>query len=140
MPLGEVIGEIIIRLILEIVLYGIAYWTGFIFLKAVTLGTIRLAPFTTMDEKNRSKRKQKWYQSDWDIWLHRPMQGKSLKANFTLIVGILVWVVVGCGIYFGTRENQSANKPRRTTPISHFVSMTSPHYNPNPVIDARLRW
>jgi hypothetical protein len=103
MPLGEVIGEIIIRPILEIVLNGIAYWTGFILLKTVTFGTIRLAPFTTMNDKNRSKRKQKWYQSDWDIWLHRPMQGRSLKAECTLIVGILVWVIVGCGVYFETR-------------------------------------
>ena len=119
MPLGEVIGEIIIRPILEIVLYGIAYWTGFIFLKTVTFGTIRLAPFTTMNEKNRSKRKQKWYQSDWDIWLHRPMQGRSLKAECTLIVGLLVWAVVGCSIYFGTRQNnQSANKTLHPTAIS----------------------
>lgn len=101
MPLGEVIGELILRPILEVVVYGIAYWTGFAFLKAATFGSIRLAPLTTIYEKNRSK--QKWYQADWSIWLHRPMQGRVLKAECTLIVGILVWTVVGFSIYFGTR-------------------------------------
>lgn len=67
MPLGEIIGEIILRPILEVVLYGILYWTGFVFLKAFTFGTIRLAPFTTMHEKSRSKQKRKWYQDDWSI-------------------------------------------------------------------------
>lgn len=112
MPLGEIIGEIVIRPILEIVLYGIGYWTGAVFLKTVTFGRIRLAPFSTMDEKNRSKKKQKWYQSDWDIWLRRPMQGRSLKAECTLIVGILVWVIVGCGIYFATRESEPSARSR----------------------------
>lgn len=63
---------------------------------------------TTMNEKIRSKKKQKWYQSDWDIWLRRPMQGRSLKAQCTLIVGILVWVILGCSMYFRTRENESS--------------------------------
>lgn len=103
MPIGEAIGEIIIRLILEIVLYGITYWTGFVFLKMVTFGAIRIAPLTTIDEKNRSKKKQKWYQCDWNIWLHRPMQGRALKAGCSLIVGFLVWVIVGFCIYLGTR-------------------------------------
>lgn len=141
MPIGEVTGELIIRPLLEIVLYGLAYWTGFVFLKTITFGTIRLAPLMTIEERNRSKRKQKWYQSDWNIWLHRPMQGRFLKAECTLIVGILVWVAVGCGIYFTNRDNEAtANKPHRATTTSRSVAMISPDYNPNPVIDARPRW
>ena len=122
MPLGEVIGEIIVRPILEIVLCGIAYWTGFVFLKSVTFGAIRLAPFATIDERNRSERKQKWYQVDWNIWLHRPMQGRFLKAEWTVLVGILVLVAAGCCIYFGTRENQSTtNKSSLPTVHQPFI-------------------
>ena len=80
MPLGDVIGEAILRAIVELVLYGLTYWTGFLLLKAVTLGAIRLAPLTSIEEKNRSKKK--WHQIDWSIWLHRPMQGRALKARF----------------------------------------------------------
>jgi hypothetical protein len=80
-----------------------------------------------MDEKNRSKKKQKWYQSDWDIWLRRPMQGRSLKAECTLIVGILVWVIVGCCVYFGTREKQlSANKSLHPTAVSVLFEFELP--------------
>ena len=104
MPVGEAIGEMILRPIFEIVCYGLFYWTGFVVLKIVTMGTIRLAPFSTIQEKNRSKKKR--YQIDWSIWLHRPMQGRSLKAEYTCLVGILVWVGIGFGIYLGTRENQ----------------------------------
>ncbi|RJR44162.1 MAG: hypothetical protein C4576_13325 [Desulfobacteraceae bacterium] len=110
MPIGEIIGEMILRPILELVLYGLSYWTGFVVLKTVSIGTIRLAPLLTIQEKNRGKRK--WYQVDWGIWLHRPMQGRALKAECTCLVGLLVWVAVGFGIYLGTREDKAtANKP-----------------------------
>jgi hypothetical protein len=108
MPVGEFIGEIILRPIFEIVLYGLSYWTGFLCLKALSFGSIRLAPLTTIDEKNRKKKK--WHQIDWSIWLHRPMQGKALKAEYTCLDGMLVWVVVGCGIYFSMSKEQSAAK------------------------------
>ena len=108
MPVGEFIGEIILRPIFEIVLYGLSYWTGFLFLKALSFGSIRLAPITTIDEKNRKKKK--WYQIDWSIWLHRPMQGRALKAEYTCLVGMLVWIAVGCGIYFAMSKEQSAAK------------------------------
>jgi hypothetical protein len=32
------------------------------------------------------------------------------------------------------------NKPHRATTTSRSVSMVSPDYHPNPVIDARSRW
>lgn len=114
MPVGEVIGELILRPIFELVFYGLSYSTGYLVLKAVSIGSIRLAPLTTIQEKNRSKRK--WYQIDWSIWLHRPMQGRALKAECTCLVGILVWVAIGFGIYFGTRENPAANKASILTP------------------------
>jgi hypothetical protein len=70
----------------------------------MTLGTLRLAPLTSIEEKNRSKRR--WQQIDWSIWLHRPMQGRMLKAECTCFTGILIWVAIGFGIYLGTREDK----------------------------------
>lgn len=101
MPVGEFIGEVILRPILELVLYGLSYWTGYLLLKTISFGGIRLAPLATIAEKNRSKKK--WHQIDWGIWLHRPMQGRALKAECTCFVGMLSWFAAGFLIYFGTR-------------------------------------
>ncbi len=102
MPVGEIIGEVIFRSILELVFYGLSYWTGFLFLKGISFGSIKLAPLSTIEEKNRSKKK--WHQIDWSIWIHRPMQGRALKAECACLVGMLIWTAVGFGIYLGTRE------------------------------------
>jgi hypothetical protein len=102
MPLGEVIGEAILRPILELLFYGLTYLTGFLLLKAVTLGAIRLAPLASISEKNRSKRK--WHQIDWSIWLHRPRHARALKAECTCLVGMMVLAAVGIGIYLATRD------------------------------------
>lgn len=102
MPIGEFIGEIILRPIFEIVFYGISYWTGYMALKALSCGRIRLAPLMTIFEKNRNKKK--WYQIDWSIWLHHPMQRRSLKAECTCLIGMLVWVAVGLGILLATHK------------------------------------
>jgi hypothetical protein len=138
MPLGEVIGEIILLPILELVFYGLTYWTGFLLLKTATFGAVRLAPLTSIEEKNRSKKK--WYQIDWSIWLHRPMQGRALKAEFTCLVGMLVMAAVGFGIYFATRDNEpTANKKRRAISTSRSVSMSTCYYNLNPIIEVLSR-
>jgi hypothetical protein len=114
MPLGDIIGEVILRPILELVFYGLTYWTGFLLLKAVTLGSIRLAPLTSIKEKNRSKKK--WHQIDWSIWLHRPLQGRALKAECTCLVGMMALAAVGFGIYFATRDIEpTANKTLHPT-------------------------
>ena len=98
MPLGEIVGEIILRPIIELFFYGVCYCIGSITLKICTLGTIRLAPLTSVYEKNRDK--EKWHQMDWSIWLSRPMKGKVLKAECTCLVGLLVLVTIGVAIYF----------------------------------------
>jgi|GEM_PF-1365963 len=127
MPLGEAIGELVLRPILELVLYGLSYWTGFLLLKVVTFGAIRLAPLTSIEERNRSKRK--WNQLDWSIWLHRPMQGRALKAECTCLVGILLWVAVGFGIYVVTRDDeQTVNRPPRQTAARSLVSAAMPDH------------
>ena len=89
MPLGELIGEVLLRGVLEIVVCGIGYWTGFIFLKAVSFGRLRLAPLGTYGDRNRKERK--WYQNT-SIWLHRPMQGRALKAEFTIFIGLMIYL------------------------------------------------
>jgi hypothetical protein len=99
MPLEEIIGELILRPILELVVYGVFYWTGYLFLKGSSFGTIRLAPLSTTVEGHKTK----WYQIDWSLWVHRPRQGKALKAECTCLVGLVIWLAVGYGIYLGTR-------------------------------------
>ena len=89
MPLGELIGEFLLRGILELVFYGLCYWTGFIFLKVVSAGQLRLAPLSSYGDSNRNERK--WYQFT-SIWLHRPMRGRALKADCTILVGALIWL------------------------------------------------
>lgn len=101
MPAGEFIAEVVLRSILELFLYGITYWVGYLFLKMITLGSIRLAPLTTITEKNRTKKR--WNQIDWSIWLHQPLQGRALKAEFVCCVGFLIGIATGLLIYFGTR-------------------------------------
>ena len=101
MPLGEAIGELILRPIFELLFYGASYWTGFVVLKVLSAGTLRLAPLLTIHEKNRGKKKRR--KIDWSIWLHRPMQGRALKADVTCLAGMLVWVMIGVGIYLVTR-------------------------------------
>lgn len=55
MPIGELIAETGIRILFEIILYGFLYWTGYILLSALTFGRLPLAPFSTIDDRNRKK-------------------------------------------------------------------------------------
>jgi hypothetical protein len=110
MPLGEFIAEIGLRIVFEVVFYGLAYWTGFIALKILSLGTLNLAPLMTIDERNN--------RIDWSIWLHRPTRKRALKAEITCVAGILCWVAVGFGIYFATRKTDKIANPDRQATVS----------------------
>jgi hypothetical protein len=96
MPVGEFIAEIGLRFVLEVVFYGIFYWIGFAVIKAASFGSARLAPLSTIEEKNRRKKGRK---VDWSIWLHRPMQGKMLKAEAVCFVGMIVCGLIGYIVY-----------------------------------------
>lgn len=98
MPLGEILIELLVRTCIEFVFYGLTYWTGFLFLKVVTFGSIRIAPLMSIDDRNPGRRK--WYESDWSLWIYQPTKGKRLKAGITCCVGFFVWVSIGIGIYF----------------------------------------
>ena len=93
MPIGEIIAEIGLRLVVEILFYGIGYWIGFCVLKICTLGLITLAPFSTIEEKNKGRR------VDWSIYLYQNGR-KMLKAEITAFIGILFIIGIGCLIYF----------------------------------------
>lgn len=97
MPIGEIIGEIILRPIIA----GLSYLTGYIILKCVTFGAIRLAPLSTMHQKNPDK--QKWHQIDWSIWLERLGRGRMLRAEVVCLVGMIAWGLAGLGIFLEYR-------------------------------------
>jgi hypothetical protein len=121
MPIGEFIGEVLLQGVFEIIFYTLAYYTGAMALWILTLGRIRLAPLTSIESTNRKK--NRW--TDWSIWLHRGAHGKALKAECTCLVGFLVWVAFGFGIYFTPREGkQAANKVSLSTPVPPRVQFS----------------
>lgn len=101
MPIGEIIGEVILRPIIG----GLSYLTGYIILKGVTFGTIRLAPLSTEGEHYSGRKKRR--KMDWGIWLERPGRGSMLKAEVVCIVGMLAWCAAGLGIYLESRGKEA---------------------------------
>ena len=94
MPLGDIAGELL-RPFVEIVLYGAAYWTGYIFVKIITFGTADIASFWTIDEKRKKKIKK-------SVQLKKDAK---VRADATAGIGFLVWVVIGLFIYFSSNES-----------------------------------
>lgn len=102
MPIGEFIGEVLFRGIIEIILYALAYYTGAGALWILTLGQLRIAPLTSIDKTNKGK--NRW--TDWSIWLHQGRQNRVLKAEIVCLVGLMLWIAVGIGLYFGLRGDR----------------------------------
>ncbi len=121
MPIGEFIGEVVFRAVFEIIFYTLAYYTGAITLSILMLGQLRLAPLSSIDKANRGK--NRW--TDWSIWLHRGGKGKVLKAECVCLAGILLWIAVGLGLYFGVRgdrdESEQANASPRVTLVAEVL-------------------
>jgi hypothetical protein len=114
MPIGEAIAEIVIRPIFELIFYGVAYWVGYLGLSILSLGQLKLAPLMSIDQKNRKKKGK----IDWSIWLHRPMQGRVLKAEVVCLSGLLFVAGAAFSYYFITRDtNQSENKSVQVDPF-----------------------
>jgi hypothetical protein len=105
MPISEIIEEVILRPIIV----GLSYFTGYVILKSCTLGAIKLAPLSTIYQKNRDKKK--WYQVDWSIWLERGGRGRMLKADLVCTIGFIAWGAVGLTIYMVQRDKDEAGKP-----------------------------
>ena len=93
MPLDDILAELGLRVILEFILYGITYWIGFLLLKIFSLGQLRIAPFSTIQERNHGK------MIDWSIWLERSYRERALKADFVCLVGLLFLAATGVSLY-----------------------------------------
>ena len=104
MPLGEIIAHAVG----EVVIYGVAYWSGYAFLSIASLGRLKMAPLSTFSDKNKNK--AKWYQLDWSIWLRKNRQ-KMLKAECVVLTGLVLWVVVGI-IVFLALSNPGTVQPQ----------------------------
>ncbi|MEM7791594.1 MAG: hypothetical protein AAF546_09360 [Verrucomicrobiota bacterium] len=118
MPLGDLIADTIGQAIGELIVYGISYWTGYVFLSIISLGQLNMAPLSTISEKNLGKKK--WHQIDWSIWLRRKNK-RALKAEMVCLAGIAVWIVAGIGIYFAL-SNEEAIQTVVSTP---FAALTA---------------
>ncbi len=104
MPIGEALAEIVIRPIFELIFYGVAYWIGYLVLSILSLGQLKLAPLMSIDQKKGK--------IDWSIWLHRPMQGRVLKAEVVCLSGLLFLAGTACVFYFVTRDTDQSEKSK----------------------------
>jgi len=122
MPLGDIVAAFGLQLVLEILFYGIGYWSGFLILKLMTLGSIRIAPFSTIEQKNRGR---KW---DWSLFLN--LNGKDyLKAEVVALIGILALIVFGVLLYKSKQKETEPNKamePRRVAVTDHAYACSAP--------------
>jgi hypothetical protein len=99
MPLGEIFTEILRSFVFECVVLPLAYSTGALVILILTLGKVNLAPLCTIRQTNPNK--NMW--NDCSIWLQSHRYGKALRAEFVCLVGVLVWIAFGVGIFFAFR-------------------------------------
>lgn len=88
MALGLTIAALGLQALLDFVLCGIAYWTGFVILKAVTLGNARLAPFSAILGEKRGRFR------DRSSHLHK-LARRTASVGSVCLVGLLFYVLVG---------------------------------------------
>lgn len=88
--------EIILQVVFEILILGISYWTGVILISILTLGSVRLAPFSSYGAKlpkfKRGERRN-------FFWIYGPRKKRLLHPRVTAIVGFLFWAVL-VAVYF----------------------------------------
>jgi len=78
--LFEFVFEVIGKLILSV----IAYWTGFILLKCISLGQLQLAAIWEYGDTY-----DKWWR-DNSLWVPNT-HPRKLRALYTVLTGILFW-------------------------------------------------
>lgn len=100
MMIGEFLGEILLRIIAELVGYLLLFATGFLLLNLITLGAVKLAPFSTIYQ--RRGRKGKSFQIKWSPWHQASAKSRSLKAEVTCLAGLLFWMAGGVLVYVMT--------------------------------------
>ena len=111
MPLGDIVAAFGLQLVLELLIYGVGYWSGFVVLKLITFGSVRIAPFSTIEQKNRGKR---W---DWSLFL--VLNGKSyLKGEVVTLIGIITLTGFGILLYNLKQKETEPNKALETIPVA----------------------
>ena len=94
MPLVEAIAGLGLTVVFDIVVYGIVYWTGFVILKAFTLGGARLEPFSAIIADKKRGRSR-----DHSPRSHRP-HSRTLSAGSVCLAGLLFYVLaVGIALF-----------------------------------------
>jgi hypothetical protein len=87
MPLGEIIAGLGLTVVFDIVVHGVVYWTGFVILKALTLGAARLEPFSTIVADKKRARSR-------DVNQHSGrLNSRTLSAGSVCLVGLLFYVL-----------------------------------------------
>jgi len=111
MPLGDIVAACGLQLVLELLIYGVGYWSGFVVLKLITFGSIRIAPFSTIEQKNRGKR---W---DWSLFLI--LDGKRhLKGEVVALIGIIALTGFGILLYKSKQKETEPNNAMEPTPVA----------------------
>jgi hypothetical protein len=87
----NMIGEMIAEVLLEGLLYAASYWTGSIFITLISGGKVNIAPF--------DRKRKKTLNPEWDFIITYKGK-KALTAESVCLVGFLVWVVIGVGLFF----------------------------------------
>jgi hypothetical protein len=90
MALGEIIAEFGFRFLFEVVFYGITYWTGVVILKAVSLGSIRVAPFWTLGRESRGR----------FVDCTNTSSRRVLSVETVCLIGMVVWILLGVLMFF----------------------------------------
>lgn len=98
--IGEFLGEILLRIIAELVGHLLLFATGFLLLNLITLGAVKLAPFSTIYQRRGQKGKSA--QMKWSPWLQSSAKSRSLRAEVTCLVGLLLWIAGGVLVYVMT--------------------------------------
>ncbi|MBB5351544.1 hypothetical protein HNR46_001781 [Haloferula luteola] len=92
MPLDSFLGEILFQALLEGLLARFFYGSGWVALKVLSGGRLRMAPFREMRELKLKKNRPS-----------PPEHPPRLTAKFVCLVGMGAWAVTGLGIYFAIR-------------------------------------
>jgi hypothetical protein len=94
MPLFETIAGLGLTVVFDIAMSGLVYWTGFVVLKALTFGGVRLEPFSAIiADKKRGR------SCDHSPHSHRS-HSRTLSAGSVCLVGLLFYVLaVGVALF-----------------------------------------
>lgn len=94
--------EAVVRFILEVlggtVLYGIAYWTGWVLLMVFSAGQLRLGGYDSWELSALNAREL------FSIWRRGENGVRELKAEIVCALGVVFWLmsIIGMAVYFSS--------------------------------------